>query len=335
MLGIYLICDFKDFWKKGVDKIRGMWYLDLIMSTYYNQILREVRDLIKDNSFVYVRDMHGIYEFQYMGKMNRDCPIQVLDGSSYLVKATGEIKAFEIDEDVGRSNSYKSLRRTFRQLRYLINNNFVGAQNELFVTLTYGGDDRPRILDGGKRFYMDFQIYIKALRRKYGRVEFINVVEPHEDGYLHAHVLLKFFDHDSIFIPNDDMQNVYWKRGFTKTSNLVGVTNIGAYLSAYLSDVELTDSAVNDCLKAREKIEVKEVSGKKYIKGARLKYYPKKFNIYRRSRGIIDPVVHKGFAGEFKKKIGILGREPDFIKKYEIEVNDFSNTIIYEHFNLR
>ena len=336
MLGIYLICDFKDFWKKGVDKIRGMWYLDLIMSTYYNQILREVRDLIKDNSFVYVRDMHGIYEFQYMGKMNRDCPIQVLDGSSYLVKATGEIKAFEIDEDVGRSNSYKSLRRTFRQLRYLINNNFLGCKNELFVTLTYGGKDRPLISpEGAKRFYMDFQIYIKALRRKHGRIEFINVVEPHGDGHLHAHVLLKFFDYSDIFIKNDDMQNVYWKHGFTKTSNLVGITNIGAYLSAYLTDVEFTDFAVNDCLKAGEKIEVKEVSGKKYIKGARLKYYPKKFNIYRRSRGIIDPVVHKGFAGEFKKKIGILGREPDFIKKYEIKVNDFSNTIIYEHFNLR
>lgn len=278
--------------------------------------------------------MHGIIELQYMAKRNNVCPIKVLDGNCYLVKSTGEVRFFD-KTGTNRTNSYKSLYRTFKQLRYLINNNFLGCKNELFVTLTYGGIDRPRILDGGKRFYMDFQIYIKALRRKYGHIEFISVVEPHQDGHLHAHVLLKFFDYPDIFIRNDDMQNVYWKHGFTKTSNLVGVTNIGAYLSAYLTDVEVSDENVHDCLVLGEKIEVKEVKGKRYIKGGRLKYYPKKFRIYRRSKGILDPEVISGVSRYIKKKIGILSREPDFTKKYEIKINDFSNTIIYEHFNVR
>lgn len=291
-------------------------------------------DKIHDNFLVDFRDMHGIIEMKYMEKRNFECPIQVLDGDRYLVRSTGEVCEFD-KSGTNRTDSYKSLKRTFRNLRYLINNNFFGDRNELFITLTYGGIDRPRILDGGKRFYMDFQIYIKALRRKYGRIEFVNVVEPHEDGHLHAHVLLKFFDHDFIFIPNDDMQNVYWKRGFTKTSNLVGVTNIGAYLSAYMTDVEVSDENVHDCLVSGEKIEVKEVNGKRYIKGGRLKYYPKKFRIYRRSKGILEPKVISGVSSEIKKKIGILSREPDFTKKYEIKINDFSNTIIYEHFNLR
>lgn len=291
-------------------------------------------DKIHDNFLVDFRDMHGIIEMKYMEKRNFECPIQVLDGNCYLVKSTGEVRFFD-KTGTNRSHSYKSLYRTFKKLRYLINNNFFGDKNELFVTLTYGGDDRPLISDGGKRFYMDFQIYIKALRRKYGRIEFVNVVEPHEDGHLHAHVLLKFFDHDFIFISNDDMQNVYWKRGFTKTSNLVGVTNIGAYLSAYMTDVEVSDENVHDCLVSGEKVEFKEVNGKRYIKGGRLKYYPKKFRIYRRSKGILEPKVILGVSGDIKKKIGILCREPDFIKKYEIKVNDFSNTIIYEHFNLR
>lgn len=291
-------------------------------------------DKIHDNFLVDFRDMHGIIEMKYMEKRNFECPIQVLDGNRYLVRSTGEVCEFD-KSGTNRTDSYKSLKRTFRNLRYLINNNFFGDRNELFITLTYGGDDRPLISDGGKRFYMDFQIYIKALRRKYGRIEFVNVVEPHEDGYLHAHVLLKFFDYPDIFIPNDDMQNVYWKRGFTKTSNLVGVTNIGAYLSAYMTDVEVSDENVHDCLVSGEKIEVKEVNGKRYIKGGRLKYYPKKFRIYRRSKGILEPKVILGVSGDIKKKIGILCREPDFIKKYEIKVNDFSNTIIYEHFNLR
>lgn len=291
-------------------------------------------DKINDNFLVDFRDMHGIIEMKYMEKRNFECPIQVLDKNRYLVRSTGEVCEFD-KSGTNRTDSYKSLKRTFRNLRYLINNNFFGDRNELFITLTYGGDDRPRILDGGKRFYMDFQIYIKALRRKYGQIEFVNVVEPHEDGHLHAHVLLKFFDHDFIFIPNDDMQNVYWKRGFTKTSNLVGITNIGAYLSAYMTDVEVSDENVHDCLVSGEKVEFKEVNGKRYIKGGRLKYYPKKFRIYRRSKGILEPKVILGVSGDIKKKIGILCREPDFIKKYEIKVNDFSNTIIYEHFNLR
>ena len=289
---------------------------------------------IRDDAFVRMRTMNGLVEFQYLEKRNTECPILVLNEKQYLVKATGEVKDFDTSTE-NRADSYKSLRRTFKTLRYLINANFCSASNELFVTLTYA-KDRPCVdSEGAKVFLRDFKVFMKKIRKKYGQVEFINVVEPHSDGHLHAHVLLKFFDHDFIFIPNDDMQNVYWKRGFTKTSNLVGVTNIGAYLSAYMTDVEVSDENVHDCLVSGEKVEFKEVNGKRYIKGGRLKYYPKKFRIYRRSKGILEPKVILGVSGDIKKKIGILCREPDFIKKYEIEVNDFSNTIIYEHFNLR
>lgn len=279
--------------------------------------------------------MYGIVEIKYMQNRNSECPIKVLSGNRYLVKSTGEI--FDFDKTgTDRSYSYKSLKRTFRNLRYLINNNFFGHRNELFVTLTYGGKDRPLIsLEGAKRFYMDFKVYIKGLRRAFGKIEFISVVEPHADGHLHAHVLLKFVNYSDIFIKNCDMQNVYWKHGFTKTSNLVGITNIGAYLSAYLSDVEVSDSVFDDCVKNGEKIVIKEINGKKFVKGARLKYYPKKFNIYRRSRGIREPDVIKGFSGQIKKEIGILGREPDFSGRFDFCSDDFTNTIIYEHFNLR
>lgn len=279
--------------------------------------------------------MSGIVEIKYMEKKNNNCPIKVLNGNQYLIKSTGEICEFD-KSGTDRAYSCKSLKRTFRNLRYLINNNFFGHKNELFITLTYGGKDRPLVnFEGAKRFYTDFKVYIKGLRRDFGKIEFINVVEPHQDGHLHAHVLLKFVDYPDIFIKNCDMQNVYWKHGFTKTSNLVGVTNIGAYLSAYLSDVEVSDAVIHDCIKNGEKIDVKEINGKKFVKGARLKYYPKKFRIYRRSKGILDPEVISGVSRDIKKKIGILSREPDFTKKYEIKINDFSNTIIYEHFNVR
>lgn len=289
---------------------------------------------IFDDLYVWVRNMNGIFEFNYMQKRNTSCPIKVLNGKEYLVKSTGEVCKFD-KTGADRTNSFKSLKRTFRNLRYLINNNFVGAKNELFVTLTYGGSERPLVETGSKIFYKDFKIFVKALRRKFGDLDYIVVVEPHADGYLHAHVLLKFVDCPDIFIENDCMQNVYWKHGFTKTSNLVGVTNIGAYLSAYLTDVEVSDAVIYDCIKNGEKIDVKEVNGKKFVKGARLKYYPKKFNIYRRSRGIKDPEIIKGFSGQIKKEIGILGIEPDFLSRFNFCADGFTNLIIYEHFNLR
>lgn len=294
-----------------------------------------MKDRIFDDLYVYVRDMCGIVEIKYIQKRNNECPIKVLNGNQYLIKSTGEICDFD-KTGTDRTHSYRSLKRTFRNLRYLINNNFVGAKNELFVTLTYGGKDRPLVCcEGAKRFYTDFKVYIKGLRRVFGRIEFISVVEPHQDGHLHAHVLLKFIDYLDIFIKNYDMQNIYWKHGFTKTSNLVGVTNIGAYLSAYLSDVEVSDSVFDDCVKNGEKIVIKEINGKKFVKGARLKYYPKKFNIYRRSRGIREPDVIKGFSGQIKKEIGILGIEPDFSGRFDFCSDNFTNTIICEHFNLR
>lgn len=294
-----------------------------------------MRDKIDDNLYIRFRNMNGIVELQYMAKRNNVCPIKVLDGNCYLVKSTGEVRFFD-KTGTNRSHSYKSLYRTFKKLRYLINNNFFGDKNELFVTLTYGGNDRPLISNGSKKFYTDFKIYIRSLRRVYGDIEFINVVEPHEDGHLHAHVLLKFMGQKSVFIDNDtEMECKFWKHGWTSTRSLVGVTNIGAYLSAYLSDLEVSDLAVNDCLERGERIRIKEIEGKRYIKGGRLKYYPKNFRIYRRSKGILEPTFVEGVSGDIKKKIGILGREPDFSKRYDVVNSDFNNIIIYEHFNLR
>ena len=292
-------------------------------------------DSINNSDWVRMRNMQGIIEIQYMQKKNNDCPIQILPGKRYALKETGEIFNFKENQDKSRMNSYKSLRRTFKNLRYLINNNFIGARNELFLTLTYGADKGKRLtFDDSKQFYIDFKIFIKEMRRKFGKLEYINVVEPHEDGHIHAHVLVKFLDIKTVFIDSKLIEKI-WGRGFVKVSSLKDVDNIGAYVSAYLSDVELTEQTAMDVVKSNENPEIKEVNGKKYIKGGRLKYYPAEFNLYRASRGIIKPDIVEGISEEIKKEAGILGEEPDFRKKYDIEIDEFKNTIIYEHFNTR
>lgn len=288
---------------------------------------------IRDDAFVRMRTMNGLVEFQYLEKRNTECPILVLNEKQYLVKATGEVKDFDTSTE-NRADSYKSLRRTFKTLRYLINANFCSASNELFVTLTYA-KDRPCVdSEGAKVFLRDFKVFMKKIRKKYGQVEFINVVEPHSDGHIHAHVLMKFIDYDSIFIANSELATI-WGKGFVKVTNLKNVDNVGAYLSAYLSDVELTQDSIYDCLNANETIKIKNACGKKFIKGGRLKYYVKGFRIYRKSKGIKEPIFFDGKYSELKKRAGITCQKPCYSKSYQFATKDFSNTIIYEHFNLR
>lgn len=40
------------------------------------------------------------------------------------------------------------------------------------------------------------------------------------------------------YIPNDEMAEI-WGQGFTKTRRLDNVDNVGAYLTAYLGDMEI------------------------------------------------------------------------------------------------
>lgn len=283
--------------------------------------------VIPDYARVKYMDLNGIIKVQYMEKMNTECPVRIIDKDHYCLIATGEI--FEIDHSKDRADDYVSLRRSFRNLRDDINMNFIGSENELFVTLTYGGENRPLMTDS-ERFYTDFKIFMKSLRRKYGSVENIVVIEPHETGHLHSHVLLKFLDCKKIYIPKDDMAKM-WGKGYIELDRLTGISNIGAYLSAYLTDVPLTEQNLLDAISGGNTI--KEVQGKKYIKGGRLKYYPKNVKIYRKSRGMKKPVSEDMTWKEAQKKTG--SAKPEFEKTYTVEINEFTNTIVHKHFNLR
>lgn len=285
---------------------------------------------IENSDLVTVRDMLGIIEIRHMLKKNTKCKIRVISKDEYINVDTGEIFKFEKGKE--RKDKYRSLRRTFSNLRYLINNNFCGNSNELFVTLTYGGKERPMISDN-EVFYRDFKVFMKTMRRKFGKIEYLTIVEPHADGHLHAHVLMKFMDYENIFIKNDVIAKI-WKRGFVTVKGLDDVDNVGAYLSAYLSDIELTSETLVDSILKNENNEVKDINGKKIIKGGRLKYYVDDVNIYRRSRGIVMPEAKNIKYGEIKEKSGIRERKPDFVKEKIID-DEFFNVITYEYYNTR
>ncbi|MFE2801676.1 hypothetical protein, partial [Streptomyces rubiginosohelvolus] len=90
---------------------------------------------IAPNDVVKVTTMNHVIEVQHMEKMNRKNNIKKLDKDRFVDLSTGEIREFEHSEN--RQENYNSLRQTFKKLRYLINNNFIGRPNELHITLTY------------------------------------------------------------------------------------------------------------------------------------------------------------------------------------------------------
>lgn len=287
--------------------------------------------LIKSSDLVTVTKMNHVTEIQYMAKRNSSVNIRKINSDEYVDLVTGEIKEFKKTDD--RSQGLNSLRQTFKKLRYLINNNFKGSKNELFITLTYAPDGsnwRPTLSDSD---YLSktCKAFQRKLKSKYGSIEFIRVLEPHEDGHAHYHMLIRFDDYKKIYISNYDL-NSLWGNGFVTIHSLKDVDNIGAYVSAYLTDIELTEKTGFDEIMADNRnVEVIEKDGKKYIKGGRVKYYPTGKQIYNKSKGIIQPERTVMKYSEAKKIVG--SGQPTFEKNIFIEKNEFSNKIRFESYN--
>lgn len=290
---------------------------------------------IPSNSKVIVTRMNHLVEIQYMKQMNFKQTIKMLPRNEdtgfreYEVISTGEV--FNMQESENRSENLNSMGQTFKKLRYLINNNFIGGDNELHVTLTYRHIDGQPMTDS-KKLYKDFEKFRKKLSYKFkgtAKVEYINVVEPQASGAWHCHCLLRFDGIDKIYIPNEELEKM-WSHGFTKIKALSKVDNIGAYLSAYLSDVEVTDTDL-----VGENVVIREVDGesKKFLKGGRLHFYDSGMNLYRSSRGIKEPVRENLKFKDIKKIVG--SAKPHYSHRIDIEKDDYKNQITYLQYNLK
>lgn len=283
---------------------------------------------ISQNAIVKVTEMNHIVEVQHMEKMNRSASIRKLDKDRYLDLKTGEIKEFNHSEN--RQQNYNSLRQTFKKLRYLINNNFEGLANEVHITLTY----KENMTDP-KRLYKDFQNFIDRLRYAYkndSSIDYISVIEPQGRGAWHCHVLMRFNDLDKVFIKSDYLSSL-WGQGFIKIKSLRDIDNIGAYLSAYLADVELTEENMLKAVIEESPVVIREVEGKekKFIKGGRLHMYPPGMNLFRKSKGMLYPERQEMLFKDIEKVVG--SAKPHYSKSYHIENDNFENTISFLQYN--
>lgn len=251
--------------------------------------------------------MGSITEVTMMERKPRQPDTVRISADEYCMIMTGEIRKYKKSDT--RKDNKDSLRKTFRKLRDIINANVTDAKNCRWLTFTYceNMQDRGRLYEDYKKYWQRFKRYLK--QKGVDVPEYITIVEPQARGAWHIHAVF-IWDHEAPFIPNADISEL-WQQGFTKIKALNDVDNVGAYLTAYLADVELPEDTPQD--QNIKEVEVKEEDGKirkkKILKGGRLNLYPPGINLFRRSRGIKDPLVHEIPTYELREmEKGQLGR---------------------------
>ncbi|WP_205966130.1 rolling circle replication-associated protein, partial [Paracoccus liaowanqingii] len=233
-------------------------------------------------------------------KGERGCPITKIDKDHYCLNETGEIHEFE--KSMKRTDSMTSLLRTMRKIREYINANFTGGKNELFVTLTYETcmTDITQLGQDTQNFLARLKYFCQKKWERNGIFEYIWVREVQERGAWHLHLLIKFPRKRSVYLANEDVRKI-WGNGFVNVKRLKNVTNVGAYISAYLTDlVEEEQKKYYKRLENRRghcftKIAEKE---KRVIKGGRCHLYPTGMRLFGHSKGITPP---KAFVMSYAK----------------------------------
>lgn len=280
---------------------------------------------------VRVKEMGNVVEVMYSERTNRKIFIKKISDNEYIDLRTGEVK--ECKKIDNRAQNLNSVRQSLCRLRDLLNTNITDVKKCRWVTLTYAEN-----MTDPKRLYEDFKKFNMRMRYNGYKYEYIVCMEPQGRGAWHSHLVM-IFDDNAPYIDNNEMARI-WGHGFTTTKKLEDVDNVGAYLTAYLGDMDISDF---DKLSDEEQnsmrvFGVKEVEvdgvSKSILKGARLHMYPPKFNLYRFSRGIKKPIITYETEKNAQKKVsaGTL----TFEKTIELSDKDsqFNNTINYRHYNL-
>ncbi len=292
------------------------------------------------NAKVRVKEMGNVTEIMYSNTYASKCSIKKLDADNYIDLKTGEVKKFVKIEN--RAQDLSSVRKTLGRLRDYINTNVTDVDNCKWVTLTYQENMTDTV-----KLNNDFKNFNRRLRKEIGHYEYIVSREPQGRGAWHCHVIL-IFKNKAPFIHNDVIWKAWSPKGFkkgidyTKTQKLDDVDNVGAYLTAYMADMELRDAVEHtDVLGRSSGLKVKEIDviengekvKKSYVKGARLYLYPPKFNIYGCSNGIEEPNIYYDTEKNAQKKVsaGTLTYSKS-IQLSDSETN-FNKIIDYRYYN--
>lgn len=265
----------------------------------------------------------NVVEVTTLDGKNGSCHAVKVDGAHWVDPETGEIHDYEKHSD-RRTDNTQELLKTFATIRALVNTNCKDPKKIRWITLTYAEN-----MTDTTRLYKDFHSFWLRFKRRWGKAEYIVVMEPQGRGAWHAH-LIAIFPANAPYIPKKELA-ACWGHGFVKVNAVrEDVDNLGAYLSAYLADVEVPET---------ENGTEKEVGGqsKRFKKGGRLHMYPAHMQIYRTSRGIARPEVFWAEDIESTKRYAELteGRKPVYEREIVFKDDEGrEHRVIKQQYNL-
>lgn len=208
-------------------------------------ILDNKNTFISEECLVKLRHCGNIKEIIYTQKANTNCYIQKINDNEYVDLRTGELK--QANHITNRGENKSSLLKSFKLIRDLINTNCTDNKKIKFITLTYAEN-----MQDTKKLYEDFHSFWKRFKYHFPDVkDYINVAEPQGRGAWHLHCIFIFNNN----VPKIDFYELkdLWGYGMIKIKNIANVDNIGAYLTAYLTDIELneeTEKEIKDYIKS-------------------------------------------------------------------------------------
>ena len=285
---------------------------------------------IENHRQVRLKECGHIFEIMSRDHHGRGEPTTIkISADEYIDTRSGEIKQFK--HQTSRADNLQSVSRSLALGRDMLNANIDDVANCRWLTLTYAEN-----MTDPKKLMFDFKNFNKRCREKFGHYEYITAAEPQGRGAWHLHCVL-IFPHKAPYMANDVVADL-WKQGFVTVKRLDNVDNVGAYLTAYLGDMELTEATAQGIrgeVKTVEYEENGEQKSKRYIKGARMHMYPVGFNIFRYSKGCKKPVVSYTDYESAKEK-ACVGAQT-FTKAVMLldDDSDFADTIIYEYYNTK
>ena len=253
-----------------------------------------------DTELVKVKQAGNITEVTYTSRRSKGGTTRKISKDEYVDIRDGQVKEFNHQDR--RSDDLKSVSRSMKQGRDMINANVINPAEWRWITLTYAEN-----MTDQKKLYNDFKNFLRKLKPFYSFNRYIICVEPQRRGAWHIHLLLGF-PTEAPFIPNDILAHT-WGHGFVKARKLDNVDNVGAYLTAYLADIpldEATPSEVGRACTVKE-VDTLDENGKpvkkRVLKGARLSMYPAGMHIFRWSRNCKKPSVKLCTASTAEKLV--------------------------------
>lgn len=297
---------------------------------FYPQKLQGESLTVTENTEVRYIRTGSIIRYSIQTGRNHENHIKRLGNGLYMDDRTGEVKEL-ISRAKTRKDNIKNVKSSLQNGRDIINANVTDLKKVAWVTFTYAEN-----MTDNKKLWNDWKNFNRFYREIVGNYEYIVAVEPQRRGAWHIHAFL-IFDHEC-YLDYNTIRNT-WGKGRVEVQYMFGdVDNLGAYLSAYLCNLELDEKAKTLGYHDLNVVSC-ERTGHMYEKGQRLGMYPKNMKIFRRSRGIIKPEAEWIELREAEERKNALGATKTFESYYEHELYTKSGTktqIIYnQYFNIK